>query len=124
MNTVDFRTLSNNFIYLDGATGSNLIKRGMPKGVCPETWIMDNKEIMIGLQLEYFEAGTNIVLAPTFTANRIKLSEYDLEDRIKEINETLVAVSLEARRRFLENNPNAKAYVAADLTMTGKQLNI
>ena len=122
MTAEEFRQLSKNIIYLDGATGSNLQKRGMPKGVCPEEWILNNREIMIGLQLEYFEAGTNIVLAPTFTANRLKLAEYGLEDRIKEINTGLVDVSREARDRFLMKHPGAAAFVAADLTMTGRQL--
>ena len=122
MNAEEFRQLNKDIIYLDGATGSNLMKRGMPKGVCPESWILENREIMIGLQLEYFEAGTNIVLAPTFTANRVKLAEYGLENRIGEINRELVAVSTEARDRFLASNKDAVAYVAADLTMTGKQL--
>ena len=74
MTANEFRQLCDNIVFLDGATGSNLMKRGMPKGVCPETWILDNREVLKGLQYEYFEAGTNIVLAPTFTANRLKLS--------------------------------------------------
>ena len=122
MTLEEFRQLSEDIIYLDGATGSNLMKRGMPRGVCPETWILDNREIMTGLQLEYFEAGTNIVLAPTFTANRLKLMEYGLEKRIGEINRELVGVSRTARDRFVKDHPGARAYVAADLTMTGRQL--
>ncbi len=122
MTVEEFRQLSNGFIYLDGATGSNLMKRGMPKGVCPEKWILDNREVMIGLQLEYFEAGSNIVLIPTFTANRLKLSEYGLDDRIGEINTALVGVSKEARDRFLKDHPGYPAFIAADLTMTGRQL--
>ena len=63
-------------LILDGATGSNLIKRGnMPSGVCPEKWILDNPEVLIGLQQDYFASGSNIVYSPTFTANRIKLAE-------------------------------------------------
>ena len=65
---------------LDGATGSNLMKAGMPTGVCPEKWILDNPSHIIKLQREYIKAGTNILLAPTFTANRIKLAEYGLEE--------------------------------------------
>ncbi|MCR5356548.1 MAG: homocysteine S-methyltransferase family protein [Lachnospiraceae bacterium] len=122
MTEKEFRQLCENIVFLDGATGSNLMKRGMPRGVCPEKWILENREVMIGLQLEYFNAGSNIVLVPTFTANRIKLSEYGLKDRIGEINRELVRVSKEARDRFLSDNPGADAYIAADLTMTGKQL--
>lgn len=101
-------------IFLDGATGSNLIKRGMPAGVCPEKWILENKNIFVELQKEYVEAGSNIIYAPTFTANRVKLSEYGLQDDIVRINRELVALSKEAA--------GDRAYVAADITMTGEQL--
>ena len=48
-------------VFLDGATGSNLITIGMPAGVCPEIWIMENEDVLIGLQKEYVEAGTDIL---------------------------------------------------------------
>ncbi len=60
------------------------MKRGMPAGVCPEQWILSHPDVLIGLQKEYVEAGSNIIYAPTFTANRIKLKEYGLEEQIKE----------------------------------------
>lgn len=101
-------------IYLDGATGSNLIRRGMPAGVCPESWILEHPQIMLGLQREYIEAGSHIIYAPTFTSNRIKLAEYGLEDQIQRINHELVAISKKAAA--------GRAYVAGDLTMTGRQL--
>ena len=116
------RLVENGFLFLDGATGSNLQKSGMPAGVCPEKWILDNQEVMIDLQCRYLEAGTNIIYAPTFTANRVKLSEYGLESQIEKINHDLVAISKEAVRRAKEKNPEIKAYVAADLSMTGKQM--
>ena len=101
-------------VFLDGATGSNLAKRGMPSGVCPEQWILENEDILIGLQQEYVNAGCDIVYAPTFGGNRIKLAEYGLDDKLAEINTKLVWLSKEA--------VGDKALVAGDLTMTGKQL--
>ncbi|MCI9138947.1 MAG: dihydropteroate synthase [Lachnospiraceae bacterium] len=115
MKKEEFRELAKgSFLYLDGATGSNLQKRGMPIGVCPEKWVMENKEVLIDLQREYVEAGSQILYAPTFTCNRIKLKEYGLEKEVKEINKGLVAISKEAAGK--------KAYVAGNLTMTGEQL--
>lgn len=101
-------------IILDGATGTNLMAAGMPIGVCPEAWILEHKEVLLNLQRGYVEAGTNIVYAPTFTGNRIKLEEYGLADRITEINTELVRLSGEA--------VGDKALVAGDMTMTGQQL--
>ena len=106
--------IKNKIVFLDGATGSNLTAAGMPSGVCPEAWILDNPEVFVTLQKNYVEAGTNILYAPTFGGNRIKLSEYGLEDRIEEMNRALVALSKKAA--------NGRAYVAGDITMTGKQL--
>ena len=115
MNKQQFQALITEYpVFLDGATGSNLQKQGMPAGVCPEQWILEHREVMIALQRSFVDAGTNIVYAPTFTANRIKLREYGLEDRIREINLDLVALSKEA--------VGDRAYVAGDLTMTGEQL--
>ncbi len=115
MTKQEFRELvSNKIIYLDGAMGSNLIKRGMPQGVCPEKWILENRDIVVQLQKEYVEAGTNILYAPTFTANRPKLQEYGLENDLVRINKELVAISKEAA--------DGKALVAGDITMTGIQL--
>lgn len=109
-------------VFLDGATGSNLLKRGMPAGVCPEKWILENEEVLIGLQHEFIQAGADILYAPTFTGNRIKLKEYGLEDEIAEINQRLAALSKEAVRREQEAGLKRKVFVAGDLTMTGQQL--
>ena len=80
-------------IILDGATGTNLMEAGMPIGVCPEAWVMEHPDVILDLQRRYVEAGTHIVYAPTFTGNRIKLEEYGLENRLDEINRTLVKLS-------------------------------
>ena len=59
MNIIEFKKLTERgLIYLDGATGSNLMKRGMPAGVCPEKWILEHPDIFVGLQREYVEAGS------------------------------------------------------------------
>ena len=101
-------------VILDGATGTNLQKAGMPVGVCPEQWILENPGVLIELQERYVEAGTDILFAPTFTASRIKLEEYGLEDSLVQMNRELVALSKRAA--------GGRAYVAGDLTMTGRQL--
>lgn len=115
MNRVEWNTLiDTGFVILDGATGSNLQVAGMPMGVCPEQWVLEHPEVIVKLQKEYVEAGTNILYAPTFTANRIKLAEYGLEDKLAQMNQKLVALSKEAA--------GDKAYVAGDMSMTGQQL--
>lgn len=99
-------------LLLDGATGSNLMKAGMPKGVCAETWILDHPQAILDLQRAYVAAGSQVLLAPTFTAGRIYLSQHGLEGELKELNRRLVALSREAAQ--------GKAWVAGDMTTMGR----
>lgn len=102
------------YCILDGATGTNLMRAGMTAGVCPEEWIIGHRDVMLSLQREYVAAGSNILYAPTFTANRLKLKEYGLESKQRELIHELVSISKEASA--------GRALVAGDLTMTGVQL--
>jgi 5-methyltetrahydrofolate--homocysteine methyltransferase len=101
-------------VLLDGATGSNLRKAGMPVGVSTELWALEHPEIIRELQKAYVEAGSQIIYAPTFSANRISLAMHGLEDRLEELNTSLVALSKEAA--------GGHALVAGDVTTTGKML--
>ncbi|MFV0465714.1 MAG: homocysteine S-methyltransferase family protein [Lachnospiraceae bacterium] len=115
MDRLEFKhLLQNKVLLLDGATGTNLQAAGMPLGVCPEQWILDNPQVILDLQKAYVKAGTNILYAPTFTGNRIKLAEFGLEQNLFEINQQLVKLSLEAAA--------GEALVAGDISMTGQQL--
>ena len=106
--------VSKGIVFLDGAMGSNLRLAGMPVGVCTELWAMEHPQVVIDLQRQYIEAGTNIIFAPTFSANRVNLSMHGLEDRTAEINATLVSISREASQ--------GRALVAGEITTTGKAL--
>lgn len=102
------------FLILDGATGSNLMRAGMPAGVCPEQWILEHRDVMLSLQKRYVDAGSDILYAPTFTANRLKLKEYGLDTGQEGLIRDLVGISKEASA--------GRALIAGDLTMTGVQL--
>ena len=123
MTRQDFRELiENHIILLDGATGSNLLERGMPIGVCPEKWILDHEEVLSELQKEFIKSGSDIIYAPTFTCNRIKLSEYGLQNEVKEMNQKLVNISKQAIKELRNQGLARNIYVAGDITMTGQQL--
>lgn len=96
---------------LDGATGSELMKKGLPAGECQEKWIIDNPQAIYALQHEYEEAGSNLVLAPTFGAIAHKLSAFGLSENTEEINRELVAISKKA--------VSESVLVAADVTASG-----
>lgn len=116
-------------VFLDGATGTNLQDAGMPVGVCPEQWILEHPAVLIDLQRRYVEAGTDILFAPTFTANRIKLAEYGLEGQLADMNRRLVELSRQACHVAEEKEAahpgmfaGNRTLVAGDMTMTGRQL--
>ncbi len=110
MTGAEFQALAARPIILDGATGSNLMKAGKPRGVCSETWILEHPEVLMELQRSYIQAGSQIVLAPTFTANRFYLEQYGLADQLTELNRRLVSISRKAA---------GDQYVAGDMTTLG-----
>ena len=111
MTKEQFRKLTENILLLDGATGSNLMASGMPRGICTETWVIEHKEIFQELQRSYIAAGSQVIYAPTFGGNRINLAKHGLTDRIEEINRTLVGYSRELA--------GDGVYVAGDITTSG-----
>ena len=88
--------LSRGICLLDGATGSNLILAGMPKGCCTEKWVLENPDAIINLQRAYFESGSQIIYAPTFQAQPIALEKEGLAHQTEKINAELVALTRKA----------------------------
>ena len=80
-------------LILDGATGSNLQKMGMPRGCSTECWILEHPEALITLQKQYVEAGSRVIYAPTFQAQPIALERVGLQQQTEQINEKLVNLS-------------------------------
>ena len=112
MTREEFRQLTDNRITIyDGATGSWLMAHGMPKGVCPEEWVKDHADVLKTLQSGYVDAGSQIILAPTFGANRERLKGYRKDGEIVTLNTENVRISKEASA--------GKAFVAGDMSMTG-----
>ena len=83
-------------LILDGATGSNLIKAGMPRGCCTEEWVLNNPEALRTLQRAYREAGSDILYAPTFQAQPIALERVNLAKQTEAVNAALVALTRSA----------------------------
>lgn len=103
--------LTKNIVVLDGATGTELQKRGLPAGVSPEIWCLENPEIIKDVHASYQKAGSRIVYACTFGANRFKLNQYGVKKDVYEINRGLVQLAKEACGR--------DTLVAGDIGPTG-----
>jgi 5-methyltetrahydrofolate--homocysteine methyltransferase len=96
---------------LDGATGTQLQKAGMPIGVCPEKWVSQNPETIIKIQKEYIESGSEIIYTCTLGGNGLKLKESGVEDAYR-INKELAELSKKAA--------GSRAFVAGDIAPTGQ----
>lgn len=81
---------------LDGATGSYLRARGMPRDCATEEWVLRNPEVLVELQRGYAQAGSRIIYAPTFQAQPIALRKIGLENHTEAINAQLIALSRSA----------------------------
>ena len=94
-------------VILDGATGSNLMKAGMPRGCCTEEWVLANPEKLVALQRAYVAAGSQILYAPTFQAQPIALERVGLDKQTEAVNAHLAALS---------KSVSSDVLVAGDLT--------
>ena len=99
--------LKNGPMILDGATGSNLMKAGMPRGCCTEQWVLEHPEALVALQRQYAAAGSQILYAPTFQAQPIALKKAGISLSAEKLNAMLVSLTRSAAPDVL---------VAGDLT--------
>ena len=97
---------------LDGAAGSNFMRAGMPRGVCTEQWVLEHPQVAQTLIAQYAAAGSEIVYAPTFCANRSALEGYGLANRLHQMNLALVCLTREAA--------GTGVLVAGDMTTLGR----
>lgn len=115
MNREEFITLTQDKpLLLDGAMGSNLILAGMPRGVCSEEWIMEHPQVVEELQKAYVEAGSQAVYAPTFSANRISMTNMKMGDKTEYFNREIPKIT----KRAVGKN----ILVGGDMTTCGRIL--
>lgn len=104
--------LKREIVILDGSMGVWMQQNGMPAGVCPEEWYLNNPSTVAEALSQYVAAGASVIYTPTLGANPIKLKEYGLEKDTFAINRELAALA----RRAAEG----RALVAGDISMTGE----
>jgi 5-methyltetrahydrofolate--homocysteine methyltransferase len=73
-------------LVFDGGYGTMLFAAGLLNGACPEVWNDTHAEVVAGIHRGYFEAGSDIVETNTFGGTRLKLDEYAIGDRTRELN--------------------------------------
>ena len=111
MTKAEFQKLARRPVLLDGATGSNLLAAGMPRGGSTERWILQHPEVLAGLQRAYVEAGSQIVYTATFGGNRRAMALSGNTEEIGAFNRRLVEIT--------QGAVEGRALVAGDLTTSG-----
>ena len=98
-------------LILDGATGTELQKRGFTGSECAEAWTLSHPEAILEIQRGYVEAGSRVLYTPTFGANAVKLEAHGIFNQVEDYNFRLAALSRKAA--------GESAWVAGDLAPTG-----
>ncbi len=106
--------LHSRVILFDGGMGTELIRRGLPQGYCPELWNVERPGQVEEVHRRYFEAGSDVVTTNSFGGIPIKLAAHGLADRAFELNRAAAENAVRARPE--------KKFVAGSLGPTGKFL--
>ncbi len=107
-------TARSRVVLFDGGLGSELIRRGLPQGVPPESWNVERPDVVQEVYRSYFTAGSDVVSTNSFGGTPIKLAAYGLESRAPELNEAAARLAVAVR-------PEGR-FVAGSLGPTGKFL--
>jgi 5-methyltetrahydrofolate--homocysteine methyltransferase len=80
------RVAAGETLVFDGGYGTMLFAAGLANGACPELWNDTRADVVAGIHKGYFDAGSDIVETNTFGGSRLKLDEYKIGDRTRELN--------------------------------------
>ena len=101
-------------VVTDGSWGTQLQKRGIKRGECPDSWNLRHPDWVEDVARGYVEAGSQVILTNTFQSNRLSLGRFDLADKAVEINTRGVEISKKAA--------GDRAHVFASIGPSGKML--
>ena len=109
------KQIQNQVLISDGATGTNLQKRGLPKGMPSDLWVFENPQAIIQLHKDFITAGSNIILTDTFGGTRVRMAKSGLANRVVELNQTAVGLARKAAE-------GTSTWVAGSIGPTGELL--
>lgn len=114
----DIRTeLSKRILILDGAMGTMLQRKGLQGN--SESFNLTNPETIGEIHNEYIEAGADIIMTNSFSANSISQSEYNLSDKAGQMAEAAARIA----RKAADEAPR-KIWVAGSVGPTSKSLSL
>jgi len=99
-------------VLFDGALGTELMARGLPRRTPPEAWNLERPNLVREVHAAYFAAGSDVVSTNSFGGSPIKLAAHGLEHRAYEFNRAAARLAREAAP--------AGRFVAGSIGPTGK----
>jgi 5-methyltetrahydrofolate--homocysteine methyltransferase len=84
-------------LLLDGGLGSELMRRGLRAGECPEAWNVDRPEDVVAIHRAYYAAGSDIVNTNTFGSSSLKLGACGTAERAAELNKAGARIAVALR---------------------------
>jgi 5-methyltetrahydrofolate--homocysteine methyltransferase len=116
--------LRDRILVYDGAMGTQIQDRNLSlsdywdKEGCSEILVLSRPEVIREIHEDYLKVGADVVETNTFGATRIVLAEYDLQDKVAEINRAAVKLAKEACAKY--STPEKPRFVAGSIGPTTK----
>ncbi|MGH9520935.1 MAG: homocysteine S-methyltransferase family protein, partial [Terriglobales bacterium] len=117
------KTVQERVVIYDGAMGSLIQTRNLTaddfwgKEGCNELLVLSRPDVIRDIHAAYFDACADVVETDTFGATRIVLAEYDLQDKVHEINRAAARIAKEVAAQFSDGR---KRYVSGSIGPTTK----
>jgi 5-methyltetrahydrofolate--homocysteine methyltransferase len=111
--------LGSRIMLLDGATGTEMQKRGLPAGVSPELWSCENPEVSAEIYRAYAESGSDILYTCTFGGSPWKLDEFGAADRTEEVNRIITENAVKTADSLAAAGKK-RPFIAGDIGPSGR----
>ncbi len=122
MTVLDTLLSRRGYALIDGATGTELFRRGLESGDPPEAWNIDEPEKIKSAYRAYVDAGSDLFLTNSFGGTHYRLALHKLEDQVFELNEAAARLGREVAESTMANHPDRMVVVAGSMGPTGELL--
>jgi 5-methyltetrahydrofolate--homocysteine methyltransferase len=118
------KTVRERVVIYDGAMGTNIQKRNPTlddfwgKENCSEVLALSRPDMIRDIHADFLRVGCDVVETDTFGGSRIVLAEFDLGDRVREINIAAARLAREAAQQF--STKDRPRFVAGSMGPTTK----
>lgn len=119
MNKLISKLKEKKILVSDGAWGTELFKKELQSGSCPEVWNLENPDVILSIATSYIEAGSDIISTNSFGASKIKLDSFGLSEKTYLINKKAAELSREAAKDKLvmgSVGPSGKFLTSGEIT--------